>query len=92
MPPSPRQVLEIIVACDDRGDTPVTAETLADACDSDVTTVRDRLRTLVGCELVTRRPPPNNDRPGYAPTITARELLALDLDEDSILIVDPGDC
>jgi len=81
-----RPLLDRLVALHEADDEPVTSERLARSLDADRAVVRDHLQSLCECELVTRESPD-----GYAPTITAHELLALDLDDDALVVVDIPD-
>jgi predicted transcriptional regulator len=82
---SRRRLLEHLVAAYDRHDRPVSVEELASALAADPDWVRACLSELRDCALVVRAGPG-----GYRPTTTGRELLALDVDCDELLIVDPG--
>ncbi len=74
----------------DRYDTerePVTPAEVAEHFDGDTGAVDDALDSLESrCLLATAGD-------GYRPTVTARELLELDIDDDTFLILDtePGD-
>jgi predicted transcriptional regulator len=81
------RLLERAVAAYDDTSRPVRPEALAAAVNGDVADVGDRLETLVRCDLLV------SEGEGVRPTVTARELLALDIDEPEILVVDAGeDC
>jgi predicted transcriptional regulator len=71
----------------DRYDTeeqPVTPAEAANRFDSDIRTVDDALDSLESqCLLATVGS-------GYRPTVTARELLELDVDDDTFLVLDTG--
>lgn len=79
------RLLERLVVRYDTGDK-VTAGTLA-AADEDPAAVRERLARLERCDLLVR------ENGSYRPTVTGRELLALDVENPSVLVVDPdGEC
>jgi hypothetical protein len=66
----------------DDGSECTTTESFADHFDGDTGAVDDALDTLESrCLLATA-----DD--GYRPTVTARELLDLDIDDDTFLILD----
>lgn len=77
------QLLRQMVDRYDDKKRPLTPAELADCVDSEETTVESCVKNFEKNHLVARI-----DERGYRPTITARELLALDLDDDSVLIVD----
>lgn len=81
---SRRRLLEHVVAAYDRDERPVSPEELAAVLGVDADRVRDCLAEFQTCALVVAV------EEGYRPTTTARELLALDLDSDDLLIVDAG--
>jgi predicted transcriptional regulator len=60
----------------------VTATELASAMDADVETIRDCFEDFESKCLLK----PVGD--GYRPTVTARELLELDVDDEMLLILD----
>lgn len=84
---SKRSVLESLVSHHDRESRPVAAARLADRLGAETAAVRDRLDALGSYGLVKRGP----DGDGYVPTITAHELLKLDVDEESVLIIESPD-
>jgi predicted transcriptional regulator len=66
----------------DATEQPVTPREAADRFDSDIETASDTFDSLESdCLLAAVEG-------GYRPTITARELLELDIDDDTFLIVD----
>lgn len=76
------QVLSWVVEEYDTGEQPVTPGDVASHFESDIDTARACFEKLeANCLLTTIEG-------GYRPTITARELLELDLDDDPLLIVD----
>lgn len=77
------EVLSCIVDRYDAGNGPVTAASVASDVDCDVRTIQSCLRDLEAYDLIARV-----EAGGYRPTITGREMLELDLREDSILILD----
>ena len=78
------RLLERVVEVHDRTDGAVQPAGLASAAGCDVATVRDCLASLEECDLVA---PVDG---GYRPTVTGRELLALDVDDPTWLVVDTG--
>jgi hypothetical protein len=82
MPVSQHQLLEFVVDAYDERDTPVTPAVAADQFDATPDAIADRLERLADCELL------RQVDGGYRATVTGREYLALDLDED-VIIVDP---
>lgn len=81
MSPSPYRVLETAVALHDEGVQPLTPTAVAERVEPTPETVERLFARFVDCELLL----PTGD--GYAPTVTARELLALDPAGD-VLILD----
>jgi len=76
-------VLTQIVEQYDDNQQPVTPADLDDTLDADESAIRDCLGPLVASDLVVVV------GDGYRPTITARELLALDIDfEESLVVLD----
>jgi predicted transcriptional regulator len=87
MDESSYRLLEQVVAQYDETDGPVSPERLATAVDEDLASVGKRLVRLERCELLA------TVDGGVRPTVTARELLALDIDDPSVLVIDTGeDC
>lgn len=82
MTPTRRRLLERLVSCHNQSGDPVTPGQLATCLQLDPAAIESHLNHIRDCELVTRA----DD--GYTPTVTAHELLALDLDDDSLLVVD----
>lgn len=78
-----RRVLERIVEQYDEEEQPVTAVEVGVSCAIDEESVRACFETLERNHLIV----PVSDS-GYRPTITARELLELDLDDDGVFILD----
>jgi len=78
------RLLTWLVGRYDAEERPVTPAEVADRFDSDMRTVDDALDSLESqCLLATADG-------GYRPTVTARELLELDVDDDTLLILDTG--
>lgn len=76
-------VLAHVVEWYDDDQQPVTLAALAATLDADEAAIRDCLDQLVANDLLA----PVAD--GYRPTITARELLELDIDfEESLVVLD----
>jgi DNA-binding IclR family transcriptional regulator len=82
MPPTHVVLVEIVDRHRESRD-PVTRGTLATSLGVPETTLSESLGALRECELVE-----TTDR-GYRPTETAHELLALDVDPDGVLVLDP---
>lgn len=82
MNPSMHTVLvEVVSRAQECGD-PVSERALADSLGVPEATLADPLDTLCELELVE----PTDG--GYRPTVTAHELLALDVDFDDVLVLD----
>jgi len=84
--PSRLSLLELLCECYDEADEPVGTGPLAEATGSARAAVRRRLVGMAELDLVARA---GEDR--FRPTVTARELLALEVDPESVLIVDAGE-
>lgn len=82
---SRRRLLELLVSLHDRHERPIGVDELTDRLDADQTAIRDQLVALCSYELV------ESDRNGWVPTVTGRELLALDVDQDEFIIIDVPD-
>lgn len=77
------QVLSWVVDRYDEDETPVTPAEAASHFGSDIETVRSCFENFErNCLLTTV------EADGYRPTVTARELLELDLDDGTVLILD----
>jgi predicted transcriptional regulator len=85
------QLLRRLVERYDDRDQPLSPSAVADCVDADIGCVEACIERFESNHLVTRV-----DENGYRPTVTARELLELDIDpdEDSLLILDsvPEEC
>lgn len=82
-----RRLLEALVDLHQETGQPVSQSRLARRAGIDLDAVRSHLESFEAAELV--RPVPGTD--GYAPTVTAREFLELDLDGDTFVVVEPVD-
>lgn len=82
---SRRRLLELLISLHDRQKSPIRASRLADRLGADTDAVRDHLAALCSYELVKSR------QNGWVPTVTGRELLALDVDQDEFIIIDVPD-
>jgi len=80
---SPLEVLAEAIALYDARPAPVTPTELAEALDADVDTTRAYVTDFESKHLLQRV------SDGYRPTVTARELLELDIDDETGLILDP---
>lgn len=80
---SPLETLAEAVALYDARPAPVTPVALAEALDADVDTIRAYVNDFESNHLLQRV------NGGYRPTVTARELLELDIDTETALILDP---
>ncbi len=78
-----QRILERLVTFHETHQDPVTATELARQLDHRPSVVDDHLHSLERCDLLKE----SVDK-GYEPTITAHELLALDLGEDALVVVD----
>lgn len=74
-------LVEIVREVDTSGE-PVPTDRLAESLTVAEPTLAETLASLQECELV------KATDSGYRPTVTARELLALDIDLDDVLVVD----
>jgi len=82
-----RRLLETVLSLSDETNDPVTVPQLARRVETDPETVREHLDMFRSYELVKRVP----DQPGYEPTVTARELCDLDIDEGALVVVERPD-
>jgi len=78
-------LLEQLVALHDRRERPVAVAALADRLETDPATVRETLEPLHSSRLAE----PRED--GWVPTVTARELLDLDVDLDDPVVIELRD-
>ena len=79
-----QRILERLVTLYETHKNPVTTTELARQLDVRPSIVDDHLHSLEQCELLKE----SVEGMGYEPTITAHELLALDLGEDGLVVVD----
>ncbi|WP_247006089.1 hypothetical protein [Halorientalis litorea] len=79
---SPTRLLAFVVDRYDEQGCPLTATDAATDLDVPPATVAARFERLADCDLLSAV------EGGYRPTVTARELLALDCDGD-VVVVDP---
>lgn len=82
MPPSPHTVLLAVVEANDATDEPVPTGVLADSLGVSEDSLSEPLDSLCACELL------EATGDGYRPTVTAWELLELDIDPGDVLVVD----
>jgi predicted ArsR family transcriptional regulator len=82
MSPSPHTVLVETVDAVGESGGPVTASTVAGSLGASEAAVADHLDTLCGFDLL------EATEEGYRPTVTGRELLALDVDLDDVFVLD----
>lgn len=75
-------VLSRLVTRYDERDAPVTPAELASIIDADPETIQAFFEDFESKHLL------KTVGDGYRPTVTARELLALDLDDDALVILD----
>jgi predicted transcriptional regulator len=75
-------LLSVLVSRYDKRNKPVTAAEVAAAADTETGSVQDIFTDLKSKYLV------KSVNDGYRPTVTARELLALDIDDDAAVILD----
>jgi predicted transcriptional regulator len=80
------QALSWIVDQYDAQERPVTPGDVAGHFESDVDAVRSCFANLESKCLLAQLDE------GYRPTVTARELLELDIDDDTVLILDTDPC
>jgi predicted transcriptional regulator len=76
------QLLSLLVSQYDERDEAVTAADIAAAADTETASVRDTFEEFRSKYLV------KSVNDGYRPTVTARQLLALDIDDDAAVILD----
>ena len=79
-----QRILERLVTLDRTRENPVTGTELARQLDLRPSVVADHLDSLERCDLVKEA----GEYASYAPTVTAHELLALDLGEEALVVVD----
>jgi predicted transcriptional regulator len=82
MSPSPHSVLVAVVDRYEEAGEPVTAAAVAESRNVSEEALSEPLESL--CEFELLEP---TER-GYRPTVTARELLALDVELDDALVLD----
>lgn len=80
---NPFDLLEAFVSTHEEEGKPITVGELATQLGENPADVAEGLQSLKSYELVQ-----HPDGEGYVPTITARELLELDIDTDTFLILD----
>jgi len=80
--PSAHTVLVAVVDCYEGFGDPVTAQRVADSLGVSTAALSEPLESLRAFELVARTDG------GYRPTVTARELLALDVELDDAVVLD----
>ncbi len=83
---SKRQLLEALVSLSGDQGRFVTVPELSRNLDADPVAVRDRIGSLQRYELVKQCP----HEPGYVPTITGRELLELDMEDEFVVVEFPN--
>jgi len=83
MTTSQMELLSVLVSEYDEQNEPLSPAEIAIAVDTESTTVRESFDDFESKHLLT---PVDG---GYRPTVTARELLALDLDDGAAVILDP---
>ena len=84
---TPQRLLAVVVDRYDRVERPLSASEVASATDADLDAIHEHLQRLVDCELLCR------ENSGVRPTVTGREFLDLDVDPDSIVVVEiPDEC
>lgn len=80
------RLLSAVVERYDETEAPVTPSQLRECVDGDESAIRSRLEALRSNHLLTAV------EDGYRPTVTGRELLDLDFDRDSMLVLDSDPC
>lgn len=78
------QILSWVVDQYDTQAGPVTVEAAATQFGQEIETIQSCFDHLASNHLLTTM------GDGYRPTVTARELLALEVDDDSLLVLDTG--
>jgi predicted transcriptional regulator len=76
------EILSEAVTAYDARDRPVTPTDVAEATSVDLDAIRATFEEFESKHLLKRV------ESGYRPTVTARELLELDIDDDALLILD----
>jgi predicted transcriptional regulator len=82
MSPSPHTVLVSIVDRTEETGEPVTVRELATVVGASEAVLEGPIAALRECDLL------ETTAEGYRPTVTAHELLALDVDFEDVLVVD----
>ncbi len=85
MAPSPHTVLVEVVDCHRTSDEPVSARAVADSLGVPESALAGPLDSLCEFDLLART------ETGYRPTVTAEELLALDIELDDTVVLDVVD-
>jgi predicted transcriptional regulator len=85
MAPSPHTVLVETVSLSRESGEPVSSAAIADALDAPEPSVAESLDSLCAYEFL------SETDGGYQPTVTATELLALDVEFDEILVCEVVD-
>lgn len=81
-----QHLLEVLVDMSDQTDEPIAVDQLSDHLDADSSTVLECLQSLESSGLIER----SSTNGGYSPTVTGRELLALDPEATFIVIENPN--
>lgn len=76
-------LLEVLTTAYEQNEDPVAVSDLATRVEKDSAAITDSLQSLESYELVKQ-----SGQAGYVPTITARELLEIDIDEDSFFVLE----
>ena len=81
----PHEILAFVVSTYDERREPLAPAAVADRFELSPETAAERLGRLADCALLAR------EDGGYRPTVTARELLALDIDDEFVVVDASGD-
>lgn len=83
---TPHRLLEFVVETYDERNDPVLPADIAAQFDISTPEATRQLDRLHDCELVA------TEGDGYRPTVTARELLELDVDDEFVVVDTGSDC
>lgn len=85
MTTSPHEILSFAVRTYDESEEPLGPSAVADRFGLSPETAAERCERLVDCELLAA------ENGGYRPTVTGRELLALDIDDEFVVVDASGE-
>jgi predicted transcriptional regulator len=79
-----RRLLETLVSLSDEGSGPISVTQLATHLGADIETVREHVETLESYEMVESI----GQSEQFKPTVTARDFLELEMDDDKFVIME----